>query len=49
MQLHGLEPFFQMFYSIVRKNFSSCQLRFLGNNIIADKYMENLKKASGKI
>ena len=38
--LEDLEPFLQIFYTFVCKNFPGK---------IADKYMENLKQASGEI
>ena len=38
--LEDLEPFFKIFYTFVCKNFPGK---------IADKYMENLKQASGEI
>ena len=47
MQLHVQEPLFKNFYTFVCKNFSSCRLKFPGKT--ADKYMENLKQASGEI
>ena len=40
MQLHALEPLFNISYT------SACKI-FPGK--IADKYMENLKQASGEI
>ena len=38
---------FKIFYAFVCKNFSGCQLKFPGK--IANKYVENLKQASGEI
>ena len=51
MQLHVLEPLFQMFYTFVCKNFSSCQLKFPRNNKncrkniwkISNKHLEKFK------
>ena len=40
MQLHALEPLFKIFYTFSCKGFPGK---------IADKYMENLKQASGEI
>ena len=40
MQLYALEPLFKIFYIFACK-------RFLGK--IADKFVENLKQASGEI
>ena len=46
MQLHALEPLFKIFYTFVCKLFfSSCWLK---TGKIADKYVENLKQASGE-
>ena len=47
MQLHALEPLYTTFYTLVCKNVSSCWLKFSGK--IANKYMENLRQASGEI
>ena len=40
MQLRALEPLLKIFYTFLCKNFPGK---------IADKYMENLKQASGEI
>ena len=47
MQLHALEPLAKIFDKFVCKSFSSYRLKFPAK--IADKYMENLKQASGEI
>ena len=48
MQLHALEALFKIFYTFVCKFFfSSRWLKFPAK--IADKYVENLKQASGEI
>ena len=47
VQLHAVEPLFKTFYAFVCKNFSGCRLIFPKK--IANKYVENLKQASGEI
>ena len=47
VHLPALEPLFKIFYAFVCKNFSGCRLKFPGK--IANKYVENLKQASGEI
>ena len=43
MQLHALEPPFKMFYTFVGKKFSSCRLKFPGENC---KQIHEKSKAS---